>query len=527
MSIKYNKHNQIFTISTSSSSLLLRLTEDQKLSAMYWGSKVNLDNITFNIRDRHPMPFLPSLDGKYQSHRIMQGKPMARELPYAYTTDENDSMTVSFLLLHKGKSIRLIITTYDELDVISFSVNANQESDIEDFNGFEIKMPYSELVEKDGAIQLRLTSDNIHNEYYGMYALNGQLHAQKSGSYIRVTSSVDLMSIHAESRYSTEYLLIHDCDSPMHLKKRIHDFVRRRINYGIYKQMIRPVSAYGIAFSDDDLRQLVQTGFEFVFEDYASFGHKRKEIDIRQGVSFRYADILKIRGELESLEVDGINVIIDTPYVDFGILSSIAEKHSEKYMVITLKGVKPELSYHKCCQQIVMDEHMTFEEKMHLYRTHPYSGVSFKFDVSNDMAAVEALGSRMEESMLSNFSVGFAGHLPHKTILENLSKRIERFKSYRHVIHFGDAYDLSLPHHYHAINFVDKGKNESILVVQALMESTYNIRLYGLTSDTLYGIKDTDIALFGNFLTHWGLPINFKDASQRIKLFQLTEKETE
>jgi len=68
MGIKFNNLNKLFHIKSKNTSYVFNVLETGHLAHLYWGKKINSDNIDYLIKKRHCGSFLADLDNIDNMH---------------------------------------------------------------------------------------------------------------------------------------------------------------------------------------------------------------------------------------------------------------------------------------------------------------------------------------------------------------------------------------------------------------------------------------------------------------------------
>lgn len=170
MGIIINKQKKTFLLQSKNSSYLMQVVKDKYLAHVYWGEKlpeqlnmenaILLRNLAFSanteledrsysldyVRQEYPTgcgtdyrnPAIQVvfedgsrlLDLQYDSYELIYGKPKLEGLPATYVEKENEAQTIYITLRDKIKGLKVVLayTVYEELDVITRSVNVRNES---------------------------------------------------------------------------------------------------------------------------------------------------------------------------------------------------------------------------------------------------------------------------------------------------------------------------------------------------------------------------------------------------------------
>ncbi|OAS89104.1 MULTISPECIES: alpha-galactosidase [Metabacillus] len=168
MAITFNNDTKTFHLKAKNTSYVMQIINDGYLAHLYWGKKINEYNYSNGVRywDRgfSPNPVssdrtfsldtLPQeypqfgntdfrtpayqiqlengstiTDLRYQSHTIVKGKPSLDGLPATYVESESEAETLEIILFDKaiGLKVKLLYTAYNDLDVITRSVQLINE----------------------------------------------------------------------------------------------------------------------------------------------------------------------------------------------------------------------------------------------------------------------------------------------------------------------------------------------------------------------------------------------------------------
>ena len=176
MGINYNKNFKTFHLRTENTSYILKVMETGHLSHLYWGKRLNTDNLeyfyrrkafgsfcaetkdssgfqleltpqecaTFGATDlRSPsLEFLyedgtSATDLRYKSYSIYKGKSKLLGLPYVYCENEEEVTTLEITLFDSLKNLEVILTynVFENFDAITRSLkiinNSNENISIE------------------------------------------------------------------------------------------------------------------------------------------------------------------------------------------------------------------------------------------------------------------------------------------------------------------------------------------------------------------------------------------------------------
>ncbi|WP_332629991.1 alpha-galactosidase [Halalkalibacter flavus] len=168
MAITFNKETKTFHLKAKNTSYVMQIINDGYLAHLYWGKKINEYNHSNKVRFRdrgfspNPVPSnrtfsldtLPQeypaygntdfrtpayqvqlengstiTDLRYLSHTIVKGKPTLEGLPATYVESEDEAETLELILFDEliGLKVKLLYTAYADLDVITRSVQLENE----------------------------------------------------------------------------------------------------------------------------------------------------------------------------------------------------------------------------------------------------------------------------------------------------------------------------------------------------------------------------------------------------------------
>jgi alpha-galactosidase len=168
MAITFNKETKTFHLKAKNASYVMQIINDGYLAHLYWGKKINEYNHSNKVRFRdrgfspNPVPSdrtfsldtLPQeypaygntdfrtpayqvqlengstiTDLRYLSHTIVKGKPTLEGLPATYVESEDEAETLELILFDEliGLKVKLLYTAYADLDVITRSVQLENE----------------------------------------------------------------------------------------------------------------------------------------------------------------------------------------------------------------------------------------------------------------------------------------------------------------------------------------------------------------------------------------------------------------
>ena len=170
MAIIYEKDTKVFHLKTKKTSYILKVLESSHLSQLYWGKKINTNNLDYLIEKnlwgsflantdniltfqleataqeypgygttdlRSPAVELQFKDGttatdfRYDGYKIYKGKLPLSGLPSTYIENEEEAETLEISLKDELKNIKLVLTysVFEEFDAITKSVKIINESE--------------------------------------------------------------------------------------------------------------------------------------------------------------------------------------------------------------------------------------------------------------------------------------------------------------------------------------------------------------------------------------------------------------
>ena len=170
MAIIYEKDTKVFHLKTKKTSYILKVLESNHLSQLYWGKKINTNNLDYLIEKnlwgsflantdniltfqleatmqeypgygttdlRSPAVELQFKDGstatdfRYDGYKIYKGKLPLSGLPSTYVESEEESETLEISLKDELKNVKIVLTysVFEEFDAITKSVKIINESE--------------------------------------------------------------------------------------------------------------------------------------------------------------------------------------------------------------------------------------------------------------------------------------------------------------------------------------------------------------------------------------------------------------
>jgi Alpha-galactosidase len=169
MAIIYERDLRTFHLKTKNTSYIIKVLETNHLSQLYWGKRINTNNLDYlveknlwgsflantdNIRTfqleataqeypfygatdlRSPAIELQFEDGttttdlRYEGYKIFKGKAPLKGLPATYVENDGEAETLEIYLIDKLKSVKVILTytVFEDFDAITKSVKIINES---------------------------------------------------------------------------------------------------------------------------------------------------------------------------------------------------------------------------------------------------------------------------------------------------------------------------------------------------------------------------------------------------------------
>lgn len=174
MAVIYEKDTKTFHLKTQNTSYIIKVLESNHLSHLYWGKKINTNNMEYLMEKNLWGSFLANTDNvgtfqleatsqeypgyggtdlrspaieiqfndgstatdfRYEDHNIYKGKLPLSGLPSTYIENEEEAETLEISLRDELKNIKIVLTysVFEEFDAITKSVKIKNESD-EDIN---------------------------------------------------------------------------------------------------------------------------------------------------------------------------------------------------------------------------------------------------------------------------------------------------------------------------------------------------------------------------------------------------------
>jgi Alpha-galactosidase len=170
MAIIYEKNTGTFHLKTKKTSYIAKVLETKHLIHLYWGKKINTNNLDYLIEKNLWGSFLANTDNigtfqleaicqeypgygitdlrspaieiqfkdgasatdfRYDGHKIYKGKPFLKGLPSTYVETDNEAETLEIYLRDELKNVRVILTysVFEEFDSITKSVRIVNEGE--------------------------------------------------------------------------------------------------------------------------------------------------------------------------------------------------------------------------------------------------------------------------------------------------------------------------------------------------------------------------------------------------------------
>ncbi|GEP66159.1 alpha-galactosidase [Clostridium beijerinckii] len=170
MAIIYEKNTRTFHLKTQKTSYIAKVLETNHLTYLYWGRKINTNNLDYLIEKNLWGSFLTNTDSigtfqleavsqeypgygstdlrspaieiqfkdgtsatdfRYDGHKIYRGKPFLRGLPSTYVEADDEAETLEIYLRDELKNVKVILTysVFEEFDSITKSVRIVNESE--------------------------------------------------------------------------------------------------------------------------------------------------------------------------------------------------------------------------------------------------------------------------------------------------------------------------------------------------------------------------------------------------------------
>ncbi|MDO4534596.1 MAG: alpha-galactosidase [Clostridium perfringens] len=198
MAINFNESKQLFHLSSNKTSYIIQILETRHLASLYWGKKLNSDNIEYVFRTRDFGSFLTNTDNidgfmiestsleypsfgatdlrcpavefqfedgtsatdlRYKCHNIFKGKNKLQGLPATYIENESEAETLEITLVDSLKNIEVVLSysVFEEFNAITRSVKVKNLSE-ENINiervlstNFDFKDSNFDLIQLSGA----------------------------------------------------------------------------------------------------------------------------------------------------------------------------------------------------------------------------------------------------------------------------------------------------------------------------------------------------------------------------------------
>lgn len=198
MGVKFNENTRIFHISSNKTSYIIQILNTGHLTNLYWGKKLNSDNVEYSFRTRDFGSFLTNTDNidgfmvesisleypsfgatdlrcpavefqfedgttatdlRYKSHKIFKGKNKLQGLPATYIEDVSEAETLEITLVDSLKNVEVVLSysIFEEFDAIARSVKvknlSNESINIERVlsANFDFKDAKFDLIQLSGA----------------------------------------------------------------------------------------------------------------------------------------------------------------------------------------------------------------------------------------------------------------------------------------------------------------------------------------------------------------------------------------
>ena len=198
MGIKFNENKKIFHISSNKTSYIIQILNTGHLTSLYWGKKLNSDNVEYVFRTRDFGSFLTNTDNidgfmaesisleypsfgatdlrspsvefqftdgtsatdlRYKHHNIYKGKNKLQGLPATYVENETEAETLELTLVDSLKNVEVTLSysVFEEFNAIARSVKvknlSNEAINIERVlsANFDFKDAKFELIQLSGA----------------------------------------------------------------------------------------------------------------------------------------------------------------------------------------------------------------------------------------------------------------------------------------------------------------------------------------------------------------------------------------
>lgn len=170
MGITFNENKKIFHLSSNKTSYIIQILNTGHLASLYWGKKLNSDNVEYVFRTRDFGSFLTNTDNidgfmvesvsleypgfgatdlrspsielqfedgttatdfRYKSYNIFKGKNKLQGLPATYIENEDEAETLEITLVDSLKNIEVVLSysIFNEFDALTRSVKIKNSSD--------------------------------------------------------------------------------------------------------------------------------------------------------------------------------------------------------------------------------------------------------------------------------------------------------------------------------------------------------------------------------------------------------------
>jgi len=170
MAVVYDNVTKTFHLKTQETSYIAKVLESNHLTHLYWGKKINTNNLDYLIEKNLWGSFLTNTDNigtiqleavrqeypgygstdlrspaieiqfedgtsatdfRYNGHKIYKGKPPLKGLPSTYVENNDEMETLEIYLLDELKNVRIILTynVFEEFNAITKSVKIINESE--------------------------------------------------------------------------------------------------------------------------------------------------------------------------------------------------------------------------------------------------------------------------------------------------------------------------------------------------------------------------------------------------------------
>ncbi|AJH01946.1 alpha-galactosidase [Clostridium beijerinckii] len=170
MAVVYDNVTKTFHLKTQETSYIAKVLESNHLTHLYWGKKINTNNLDYLIEKNLWGSFLTDTDNigtiqleavrqeypgygstdlrspaieiqfedgtsatdfRYNGHKIYKGKPPLKGLPSTYVENDDEMETLEIYLLDELKNVRIILTynVFEEFNAITKAVKIINESE--------------------------------------------------------------------------------------------------------------------------------------------------------------------------------------------------------------------------------------------------------------------------------------------------------------------------------------------------------------------------------------------------------------